>query len=77
MSLENYDCSSFCMTLLFRGVPFVLRWCSIGVPGRSAGVPECSVVPLLFRGVPLFRRCSIIPPVFLVPLFRVPAFLVL
>ena len=42
----------------------VLRWCSVVVPGVFCW---CSVVPPLFRGV---------PPVFRVPLFSIPAFLV-
>ena len=52
----------------------VFRWCYVGIPGCSAGVPEYSVVSPLFRGVPLFRRCSIVPcsgvPGFIVCLMR-------
>ena len=62
---------------LFR-VPVLFR--------RSAGVPCSGVslfrVPVLFRRsagfrVPVFRWCSVVPPVFRVSSFRVPVFLVL
>ena len=43
---------------MFRGVPLVLLWCSVGIPGCSADVPGCSVIPPPFQVVPLFR-CSV------------------
>ena len=56
------------MVPLFRGVPLVLHWCSVGILGCSEWF---SVVPPLFRGVLLFRRCSVFRhfPDFIVCLF--------
>ena len=44
------------MVSLFRGVPLVLHWYSVGILGCSEWF---SVVPPLFRGVLLFHRCSV------------------
>ena len=40
------------MLSLFGGVSVVLRWLSVGILGSTIG-------SLLFRGVPLFRRCFV------------------
>ena len=44
------------MVPLFRGVPLMLRWYSVGILGCFAGAPGNVK---LFRGVPLFRRCFV------------------
>ena len=77
---KYYNCSSFCLVPLFRGVPMVLRQCFVAIPG-------CSVVPPLSLGVPLFRersvffcslvfRCSASVPCSVVPCSGVPDFIV-
>ena len=59
------------MVPLFRGVPLVLCWYSVGILERSAGV---SGNIQLFRH---FSGCFAVPLVFRVPFFRDPAILVL
>ena len=44
------------MVPLFRGVPLMLRWYSVGILGCFAGALGNVK---LFRGVPLFRRCFV------------------
>ena len=58
-SEKHYNFSLFCMVLLFRGVLLVLRWCFVIIPGVPLVFWGSFVVLALFRGVKLFRRCSV------------------
>ena len=46
---KHHNCSSFYMFPLFPGVPLVLHWCFVGIPGSTMDSS-------LFRGVLLFRQ---------------------
>ena len=53
----------------------VFLWCYVGIPLVFWGVPL--VFRVMFSCSATVPECSAVPPVFQVPLFRVPVFLVL